>query len=98
MMRFLFIIGGKLQTKTVLSLAEKMAGRGSKIVFFIIGEGREYVSDLRDIEALGFAESINVLNKDSEGRSRDIPDTVRLIDHGECVDLIETCDRIVSWT
>lgn len=96
-MRCLFIIGGEQKTRTVFNLAEKMAETGSKIILLFVGNGR-HASALQCVGRLKFAESVNVLKADSEEQYYIFPDGIVLLDYDGCMDLIEACDKMVSWT
>lgn len=97
-MRVLFVVSRARGTGTVFKLAEKMGGDGRRIIFLFVGDGSHCATDPDLVEHLRFAEEIYVLCDDvSGGLPRDFADGVKPTDYAGWVELLEACDRVVSW-
>lgn len=98
-MRVLFVVGRLQETETVFRLAERMAEDGFRVLFLFIQDGCRYAVDTGLMEGLSFAGGVYVLRGDCQllGLLNDVAEGVEAIDYGDWVDLLEACDRVVSW-
>lgn len=97
-MRLLFVVSRARETGTVFKLAEKMGSGGRRIIFLFVGDGSHCAKDPELVEHLRFAEGIYVLCDDvPEGLPSDFVEGVEPTDYGGWVELLEACDRVVSW-
>jgi hypothetical protein len=85
----LFVIGRPLVTETLLATMEALAAREEIHVVFVQG-GVVNASDENLLERMSFAKSLSCLDADSEG--------VEHVDYLGWLNLIEVCEKIVSWT
>ncbi len=99
-MRVLFVVVGLQETGTVFRLAERMAGDGQHIVFLFTGDSRRHAADPELMKSLHLMEEVYVLEGDgwSKDSLNDLAEGVEAIDYDGWVRLLETCDRVVSWT
>jgi len=91
----LFVVQGFQETETVFSIAAEMAERGHGVVFLFTQKGVRHLTDRGLIASLSYAGGINCL--EHEGSGYDLSDGVEMIDYGGWVELIEDCEKIVSW-
>jgi len=99
-MTVLIILFGMEESKTVFRLADEMAQDGNQIIFLFTGESSSRTFEQTVTEARRFAKSIYVL-KESIGSlypHAPLPEGIGVIDYGGWVELLEDCDRVVSWT
>jgi len=98
-MRLLFVVGHAQETETVFRLADEMARDGGRIVFLFIGDGCRHAADPELMRTLRFAEGIYALEADcrSRGLQDRLVEGVEATDYDGWVDLLEACDRVVSW-
>ena len=94
-MSVLFVVQGFQETETVFSIAAKMAERGHGVVFLFTQKGVRHLTDSGLMASLSYALGINCLEHEGEGY--DLCEGVEMIDYEGWVELIETCDKIVSW-
>ena len=76
-----------------------MAEGGQEVVFLFTRDGCLHATDSDLVSSLTYAKGIHCLESDcrAEGLLSKIVDGVKLIDYLGCVELIEACDKIVSW-
>jgi len=98
-MRVLFVVGRLQENETIFRLAERMAEDGCRVSFLFIGEGCRHSADTMLMRALNLAGGVYVLRGDclSLGLLNDLAEGVEAVDYGGWVDLLEACDRVVSW-
>lgn len=99
MMRALFIVSRQLEDDTAFRLAEGMVEEGCPVSFLFIGGGCRHAAD-RGLEgALRFAEGIHVLREDCRdmGLLGSLAEGVEAVDYEGWVDLLEACEKVVSW-
>ena len=86
----LFVIGRPLVTETLLTTMEALAAREEEIHVVFVQGGVVNVSDENLVERMSFTESLSCLDADSEDVER--------VDYLGWLNLIEVCEKIVSWT
>jgi len=59
--------------------------------------GCRHAIDRKLVTSLSYAEGLFCLEPDSLGLREKIDSAVRPIDYGGWIELVEACDRIVSW-
>lgn len=94
-MSVLFVVQGFQETETVFSIAAKMAETGHGVVFLFTQKGVRHLTDRRLVASLSYAGGISCLEHEGEGY--DLCEGVEMIDYEGWVELIEACERIVSW-
>ena len=99
-MRVLFVVVSLQETGTVFKLAKRMAEDGQHVVFLFTGNSRRHEADPELMKSLHFAEGVYVLGGDgwSRGLLGDLPEGVEEIEYDGWVGLLETCEKVVSWT
>jgi len=85
----LFVIGRPLVTETLLATMEALAAEEEIHVVFVQG-GVVNASDESLLGRMSFTDSLSCLDADSEGVER--------VDYLGWLNLIEVCEKIVSWT
>jgi len=100
LLQVLFVVSQLEQTATVFKLAERMGGNGRRIVILFTGVACRYSADPELVKSLRFTEGVYVLKGDcgSKGLLGDLAEGVKAIDYDGWVGLLESCDRVVSWT
>ena len=99
-MKVLFVVSRAKKAETVFRLAEKMSDGGRRIILLFTGEASHYATDAELVKYLHFAEGIYALKVEgmSGGLPSDFPEGVEPTDYSGWVELLEACDRVVSWT
>jgi len=96
-MSVLFIVSRLQDSQTVFKTAERSARAGMKVMFLFTEGGCHHVTDRDLVASLSYAEGLFCLKSDSQGLREKIDGGVKPIDYGGWIELIEACDRIVSW-
>ncbi|MCW3979625.1 MAG: DsrH/TusB family sulfur metabolism protein [Candidatus Bathyarchaeota archaeon] len=98
-MSVLFVIGRFQEGGTAFRLAEEMARDGHMIRFLFTGEGCRHAVDRESMRSIDYAEVAHCLKSDceAEGLLDKIADGVETIGYDGWVELIEDCEKIVSW-
>ncbi len=98
-MKVLFVVSRVQKAGTVFKLAEKMSGDGRRIIILFTGDASHCAKDAELVKSLRFAEEICVLRRDGVlGRPQsDFAEGVKPTDYSGWMELLETCERIVSW-
>lgn len=99
-MRVLFVVSRLHGARTVFRVAERMAEEGGHVIFLFIQEGCRHAAAPEVVRTLGFAEGIYALREDcmSSGLLDDLVEGVQAVGYSGWVDLLEACERVVSWT
>ena len=95
-MFILFILNSRPKTFTVFSLAREIVESGNKVFFLLAGEDWKCEGD-QLFKMLMFAENIYFLEVDSNILLHDLPEGVKSIYYNGWVELVEMCDKILSW-
>jgi sulfur transfer complex TusBCD TusB component (DsrH family) len=98
-MRVLFVILGFQKVSTVFDAAERMAEREHEVQFLFVHDGCRHVVDPELMGSMSYAEGVYCMEKDyvSEGL-HDRSVGVMWVDYSGWVELLEQCDRLVSWS
>ena len=98
-MSVLFVVGRSKEASTAFRAAERMAEGGQEVVFLFTRNGCLHATDKNLVNSLTYAKGVNCLEADCryEGLLSKVVDGVKLIDYLGWVELIEACDKIVSW-
>ena len=99
MMSVLFIISRLQDSPTVFRAAERSAQAGMKVMILFTEGGCRHATDRELVASLSYAGGLFCLgpDSDSQGLREKIDGSVKLIDYGGWIELVEACDRIVSW-
>ncbi|MDH5791574.1 MAG: hypothetical protein OEZ44_05255 [Candidatus Bathyarchaeota archaeon] len=98
MMSVLFIISRLQDSPTVFRAAERSAQAGMKVMILFTEGGCRHATDRELVASLSYAGGLFCLEPDSQGLREKIDGGVKRIDYGGWIELVEACDRIVSWT
>ena len=99
MISILFVVSRLQNTPTVFRTAERSARAGVKVMILFTEEGCRHAIDRELVTYLSYAEGLFCLEPDfdSLGLREKIDGRVGAIDYGGWIELVEDCDRIVSW-
>lgn len=92
-MKTLFIISKPPETRAIFDLAKSMAIHGDQVIFLFAGEGRRCAQDRELMNYLSF--SVRYVLR--EGSEKVESSGAAEINYDGWVELLESCDRIVSW-
>lgn len=90
----LFIIGSTSELETVFQIARRIKERGSKVILVFRGEGARFIDHPSFREETGFSDGIYIL-KDGKEYCGGI--SAKTISPHELVEMMESCERVVSW-
>ena len=98
-MNILFVVSRLQDTTTVFKTAERSARSGVKVMILFTEGGCRHATDRELVASLSYAEGLFCLEPDSnsQGLRGKIDGAVRLINYVGWIELVEGCDRIVSW-
>ena len=98
-MSVLFIVSRFQDSQTVFRAAESSAQAGMKVMILFTEVGCQHATDRELVASLSYAEGLFCLkpDSDSQGLREKIDGGVKPIDYGGWIELVEACDRIVSW-
>jgi sulfur transfer complex TusBCD TusB component (DsrH family) len=96
-MSVLFIINRLQDSPTVFRVAERSSQAGMKVMILFTEGGCRHAIDRELVTSLSYAERLFCLKSDSQCLRGKIDGAVRPIDYGGWIELVEACDRIVSW-
>lgn len=96
-MSVLFIVSRLQDSQTVFRAAESSAQAGMKVMFLFTEGGCQHATDRELVASLSYVEGLFCLKSDSQGLRDKIDGGVKPIDYGGWIELVEACDRIVSW-
>lgn len=99
-MLVLFVVSKFQETGTLFGLAGELIKAGNRVQFLFIQEGCYHSADKDLIKALDLTDGLYALREDciALGIIDDAAELVRTIDYCDWVELLEACDRVVSWT
>lgn len=99
-MSILFIISSFQETSTAFNVAARMARRGHDVLFLFIRGGCRHVTDLELVSSISFSRGVYFLEQDStpEDTRFRVVEGVKQVDYSGWVELLELCDRVVSWS
>jgi hypothetical protein len=89
----LFVVGRPLETETLLVTMEGLVAQGEEVHVLFVQGGVGNAADEKLVRRMSFARSLSCLDADAE-----VIDGVNRVDFHGWVQLIEECERIVSWT
>ena len=98
-MSVLFIVSRLQDSQTVFRAAESSVQAGMKVMILFTEGGCRHAIDRELVASLSYVESLFCLKPDSDshGLREKIDGGVKPIDFGGWIELIEACDKIVSW-
>jgi sulfur transfer complex TusBCD TusB component (DsrH family) len=96
-MSVLFVVSRIQNTQTIYKMAEMIAQAGMKVMFLFTEEGCHHTTNRELITSLSYADGLFCLKSDSQDLRVKIEGDVKLIDYVGWIELIEACDKIVSW-
>ena len=89
----LFVVGRPLETETLLVTLEGRVAQGEEVHVIFVQGGVGNAADEKLVRRMSFARSLSCLDEDAE-----IVEGVERMDYIGWVQLIEKCEKIVSWT
>jgi sulfur transfer complex TusBCD TusB component (DsrH family) len=98
-MSVLFVISRLQNTPTVFRVAERSTQAGVKVMILFTEGGCRHAIDRELVTSLSYAEGLFCMEPDfdSLGLREKIDGRLEPIDYGGWIELVEACDRIVSW-
>jgi sulfur transfer complex TusBCD TusB component (DsrH family) len=96
-MSVLFVVSRLQDSLTIFKMAERSAHSGVMVMILFTEGGCHHAIDRELVASLSYAEGLFCLKPDSQGLMEKIDGSVKLIDYVGWMELVEACDRIVSW-
>ena len=92
-MSTLLVVGRSLETETLLVTMEGLVAQGEEVHVIFVQSGVGNAADEKLVRRMSFARSLSCLDADAE-----VVNGVERVDFHGWVQLIEECEKIVSWT